>query len=113
MSVLTEEQQASIISEAMESIKTAVIERATNQASYTAKNAIQASVTKIVSEFIQEEIAPDIVAALVASKETIITAAVVSAESMATQLAKAMTDKFAENVASSYNRDKIIAALFK
>ena len=112
MSVLTEDQQASIIEEAMVHIKEAVIDSATRQATYTASDAIQREVNEVVSTFMREHIAPDITAALLGSKETIVKAAVLSAESMAENLAKAMTASLAENLADSYSRNKIIEALF-
>lgn len=66
----------------------------------------------LVKEWVLNELKPELVASLEKKKSFLIDAALISAESMAENLAKAMSEQMAENLASSYNRKKILEALF-
>lgn len=59
------------------------------------------------------EVVPELLVSLTAKKSVIIEAAIMSAEVMAEELARAMTKQFVENVGSSYKRKKIFEAMFE
>lgn len=112
MTALTEQQQQEIIDLAFEQIKTQVIETAGRQASWQIEREIATSISGIVSEFIKAEIAPEIIVSLNENKSVIIQAAITAAEEMARLLAQNMTAQLAENLGSSYKRDKIFKEMF-
>lgn len=112
MNILTEEQTKEIVSGAIEKIKEEVVKNATDHAIYASQSAIESSVSEIITKYIKEEVAPEILVSLSEQKSAIIKAAVVSAENLAVLLADSMTSALAEKLSRSYGRDKIITALF-
>lgn len=112
MSILTEEQTQQIIDGALDQIKQAVIGEATEEASWRVKTAAGNAVTEIVTTFVKEEVAPEILTSLRERKSVLVNAAIASAENMAAQLAEAMSQKLAENLGGSYSRKKILEAMF-
>ncbi len=112
MSILTKEQTQEILNGAMEQIKQAVINNAIKEASWKIQVALNDAVSGVVKTFVQEEVAPELLTSLTENKSALISAAITSAESMAIQLAKAMSAELADNLGSSYGRKKILEAMF-
>ncbi len=112
MSILTEAQIADILDGAMEHIRKAVIDEAIQNAAHTVQVSLSQTVTGVVREFVKEELAPEIVTSLRENRSALIEATIASAESMAVQLATAMSEELAQNLGSSYKRKKVLAALF-
>jgi len=112
MGILTEEQTKAILDGAMKQVRDSVIEEAKSQATWAVKTAVASRVTEIIRQFVEDEIKPEILASLTKNKSILIEAALASAQDMAVEIAKAMTETVAENLGTSYKRKKIMEALF-
>ena len=112
MGILNEEQTQQIVNGALEQIRQAVIDEAASEATWKVKTAVGNAVNELVTNFVKEEIAPEILTSLRENKSLLIQAAITSAEDMAVMLAKALTETLAENLGGSYNRKKILEAMF-
>jgi len=112
MAILSEEQTQEILKGAMDEIRKAVVEEATRNAVWAVERAVSSKVNEIVNDFIQKEVAPEIVTSLQANKSQIIAAAIISADSMAVMLATSFSDTLAKKLGTSYERDKIFKAMF-
>lgn len=112
MTVLTEKQTQQILDGAFEQIKQTVIDEVTQRAAWDVDTAVSSVVKEVVSGFIKEEVAPEILTSLREKKSVLINAAIASAEDMAVQLAKALSATLAENLGKNYQRKKILEAMF-
>jgi hypothetical protein len=110
--ILTDKQTSEIINGALEEIKKAVIHEATNEVSWQAKTTVSTAVHDIVEAFINEEVKPELLVALREKKSALISAGILGAEDIAVMLAKAMSEKMAENLGTSYKRSEILKAMF-
>ncbi len=113
MSILTEEQTKEILNGAIEQIREAVIDEATKGATWRVQESVGSAVNRVVTTFVQEELAPEIITCLREKKSVLIEAAIAGAEGLAVQLAEAMTTQLAENLGTSYKRKKILEAMFE
>ncbi len=110
--MLTDKQKQEILDEAFEQVKAGVVENAIEHVDWNIKHELSTRTNNVVQEWVLNELKPELVASLNENKSFLIDAALVSAESMAKELAKVMSAKMAENLASPYDRRKIIEALF-
>jgi hypothetical protein len=71
------------------------------------------AVKKTVTDFVNDEIIPEIKAELESNKEAFITAATDMARGVAGEIAKAMQEQVAKNLTQSWNVRKLAEALFQ
>lgn len=110
--MLTDEQKQEILNDAFEQVKAGVIENAITHVDWNIKHELSTKTNELVKEWVLNELKPELVASLNEKKSFLIEAALLSAESMAESLANIMAEKMAENLANSYDRKKILEALF-
>ena len=110
--MLSDEQKQEILNEAFEKVKNDVVENAISHVDWNIKNELSTRTNEVVKNWVNEVLAPELLISLNENKGVLIEAALVSAETIATELAKAMTSAVIENMSSSYSRKKIVEALF-
>lgn len=110
---LTQEQVQSILKEATPSIVAGLREEVVRQAKWEMNPIISQMIQKEVSEFMTTEIIPIVRQQLVEGKAGLITIAIDSANAITESLAKAMAATLQKKLESSYDRTKILEALFK
>lgn len=110
---LTKEQIDSVVASAMPDMLTALRNEFKEQALYTARSALNEEVHKAVREWVLAEIIPEIRTALAESKAGIVATVPQLAETLVTVLSGALAEQLKKNLEQSYNRNKIMEALFK
>lgn len=112
MPQMTEDQIQEILDGAIEKIKEGVITDAMRGATWKVQEALNREVDKLVTDFVTKEIAPELIINLSANKSAIIEAGIISADAMAKNLSDCLADTLAKKLSSSYERGKIMKALF-
>lgn len=110
---LTPEQEKEILDAAFEHMKDTVIKTAVSSTSWKIEHELKEAVASIVTKFVADEIAPEILVSLNEQKSAIVQAAIVSADKLAVMLAESLTAKLAENLGRSYRRDEIFKKMFE
>ena len=110
---LTQEQIQSILEEAKPSIIAGLREEVTRQAKWEINPIVSKMIQDEVTSFMTAEIIPVIKQQLVEGKDGLIKTAIEAANSVATGLANAMAATLKEKLEKSYERTKILEALFK
>jgi hypothetical protein len=113
MSILTEEQVKAIIDQSQAELQSAIVEQAKNDIAVSFKWTLTQELQKLVDSYIKEEIAPELSAILVTSKEGILASCTLSMEKIAVQLSETIVAQATENLATSYKRSAILKALFE
>lgn len=103
----------SLLEEARPQVLESLKRELSQQISYDARNALSGEINKLVKQWVEDEIIPEVSKMLIESKDSILSSCVVSAEQIAKLLAESMLVKVKENVESSYKRNNIMEALFK
>ena len=93
----------------VEALKTEV----SNTVSYQVKNEVCNQVTKTVTAWINENLAPEIQAILVQEKEGLLSIVPKISEEITSQLAVAMAKSLSDKLGSSWERKQVLEALFK
>jgi hypothetical protein len=103
------------INELLEQAKPSVIESLKNdlraQISWDTKNTAGELVRKHVTEWVQEQILPEVTKQLIESKESLVSLGVCIAPALMEALTKAFTDAVSESLKSSWQRKKVFDAL--
>ena len=93
--------QASLKKELLQSITWEAKQEATRQ------------IQKCISDFIAEEILPEVKKDLIESKESLVSIGIKAAPMIVDEIAKAMCKSVADKLGQSYSRDSLFASLFK
>lgn len=110
---LTKEQIDSVVTSAMPDVLAALRKEFQEQALYTARSTLNDEVRKAVQDWVVTEIIPEIRTALAESKAGIVATVPQLAETLVTVLGTALGEQLKKNLEQSYNRTKIMEALFK
>ena len=110
--VMTEEQMKAILQESQDEIATALVEEAKLNVARELRYKMDKDIGAIVTEFIRDEIAPEIRTHLVANKSVILDSALESSNEIAARIGKALLETLTENLSSSYKRNNVMKALF-
>ena len=110
--ILTEEQVLEMLKSAEVELRQEVVEHAKRDIASSFSFVLNQEIRKVVEKYVQEEIAPDLAAMLVASKEGILKSATVAAGEIGQKLAQALIEEAAKNLAVSYKRSEMLKALF-
>jgi hypothetical protein len=109
---MTEEDLANFLKDNAEAMKKAAIEACVDKIKRDIEWRMPDVVQKAVNDFMADEIAPAVVAALKSEKDGIIAATTKAASEIGDQLAKQMAKTAVENL-SGYRAKSIIADIFK
>ncbi len=109
---MTEEELAGFLKDNAEAMKKAAIDACIDKVKKDIQWRMPDVVQKAVNEFMADEIAPAVVAALKSEKDGIIAAVTKSSAEIGDQLSKQMAKAAVENL-SGYRAKEIIASLFK
>jgi len=109
---MTEEQMKEILEGAQEEIAAALVEEAKLNVARELRFKLDRELTVIVTEFIKDEIAPEIQAHLLANKSVILDAALGTSNEVAEQIGTAILKSVTENLSSGYKRKRVMEALF-
>lgn len=109
---MTEEELSNFLKDNAETMKRAAIEACIDRVKQDIQWRMPDVVQKAVNDFMADEIAPAVVAALKSEKAGIIAATTKAAAEIGDQLSKQMAKTAIENL-SGYRAKDIIAAIFK
>ncbi|WP_257757864.1 hypothetical protein [Burkholderia glumae] len=109
--MLTQEQINEAVTSAMPDILAGLRREIAENALYQAKQSAQAAVSKAVSDWITENIVPEVLKALAEGKDGLVGMAPMFAQSMVTEMTSAFTDSIKKNLENSWDRKKIFEAL--
>ena len=109
---MTEEELANFLKENAEAMKKAAIDACIDKIKRDIEWRMPDVVQKAVNEFMADEIAPAVVAALKSEKDGIIAATTKAAAAIGDQLSKQMAKTAVENL-TGYRAKTIIADIFK
>ncbi|GAA4321994.1 hypothetical protein GCM10023144_01620 [Pigmentiphaga soli] len=109
--MFTKEQIDRAVQDAMPDVLAGLRKEIAEQAVYQAKVAVHASVQKAVTDWINENLVPDIMATLTESKAGILSAVPSIAQGIAKALGESLVASVTEKMERSYERRKIFDAL--
>jgi hypothetical protein len=109
--MLTQEQINEAVTSAMPDILAGLRKEIAETALYQAKQAAHAAVSKAVSDWITENLVPEILKALVEGKDGLVGMAPMLAQSMTAEMTSAFTDSIKKKLENSWDRKKIFEAL--
>lgn len=111
---MTEDEIRQFLDDNAENIKTAVREKMISGLLAEHRWQIGDQITKVVNEFVAEEIVPEVKKYLADQKGALVEAAIAGAAEMGEALAKAIVERTAKNlVADSYQFGEVMKALFR
>jgi len=110
---LTQDQIQSILEEAKPSIIAGLRKEVTQQAKWEMNPIVAKMIQEEVTTFMNTEILPVVRQQLIEGKEGLISVAIGAANSIAANLAEIMAATLKEKLEKSYERTKILEALFK
>ena len=111
--LLSEEQIQDLIEKSMPDIKKSVVEHVASRMSWTVSDMLATQVREFVTEWVKENILPDLATHLLTKKEMLAGVAKETAPKLAQLFGEAMADSIKKNLESSYNRQKIFEAMLK
>ena len=111
--LLSEEQIQDLIEKSMPDIKKSVVEHVASCMSWTVSDMLATQVSEFVTEWVKENILPDLATHLLTNKEMLAGVAKETAPKIAQLFGEAMADSIKKNLESSYNRQKIFEAMLK
>lgn len=100
-----------LLSEVRHDMATKVFDSVKQSISWQVEQEIRNHVKTIVSQYMQDEINPEIQALLVGSKSEILNAVRVALVPAGEAVAKLITDKLTNNLSQSYKSERILKAL--
>lgn len=109
--MLTQEQIESAVQSALPDVLSGLRKEITESALYQAKQTIYAEVNKAITEWVKENVVPDVLTALAESKQGLAAAAVAMAASLTEALGESMRVTVTKKLESSWERKKIFEAL--
>lgn len=110
---LNEEQVRAILEDTKPDIVGALKKQIADNASYSIDYNAREIISAAVTEWIKENIVPELLEALVLSKASIVSAAISSAGEIAEALAVSMATSLKEKLEKSYQRSQIFKAMFE
>ena len=111
--MLTQEQIEEMLEQAGSEVRASLVEDFKSKIRAAAGMEIDSAVCKIIDQFMRDEIAPELAEALMGNKPAIIKAAIKAADEIAAEITQALVEKAKANMGSSWERKKIIGALFE
>lgn len=110
---LSEEQIQNLIEKSMPDIKKSVVEHVASSMSWTVSDMLATQVREFVTEWVKENILPDLATHLLTNKEMLAGVAKETAPKLAMLFSEAMAENIKKNLESSYNRQQIFEAMLK
>lgn len=110
--ITNEEVQAALDAARPEIIKR-LVKEFSDEVQRTVKWEMDKQVAKFVEDFFKTEIIPDMRVALVEEKPILLAAAIEGANQIGAALTQALVDEFKKKVSQSWERGKILEAMFK
>ena len=110
---LSEEQIQGLIEKSMPDIKKSVVEHVASRMSWTVSDMLATQVREFVTEWVKENILPDLATYLLSNKEMLAGVAKETAPKLAILFSEAMAENIKKNLEISYNRQQIFDAMLK
>lgn len=111
--MLTEQQISEMVKDSIPDIKAAIKIDIAEAIIKESRYAVSSQVSKIVAEWAEKELAPEVTRILIESKDGFIKAIGDFANQLNDELVKTLLGEAKKNLTQSYNRTKIIDALLK
>lgn len=110
---LSQEQIESLIEKSMPDIKKAVVENVASRMTWSISDTLAQQVKEFVTEWVKENVLPDIATHLITNKDMLVGVAVESAPKIAVLISEAMAESIKKTLENSYGRGKLFDALLK
>ena len=110
---MTEDDLKKFMDENREAIQLEIKNKMIARLVETQRWEIQGSMAKVVNEFVEVEILPEVVKHLQAEKGAILSAVITAASGIGDLIAKKLTERAAKVVATEWDFKSVITALFK
>ena len=111
--LLSEDQVQALIEKSMPDIKKSVVEHVASRMSWTINDVMAQQVKEYVTEWVKENVLPDIATHLITNKDMLVGVAVESAPKIAVMISEAMAENIKKTLENSYGRGKLFDALLK
>jgi len=108
----SQEEISEMLQKAKGAVEADIIESVKNDIKWALDQAVNDAVKKTVEAFLKEEITPQIMESLRASKGVIVQEAIAAAHEMASSLAAKMAELLAKNLERDYTAKSIFKAMF-
>lgn len=110
---LSQEQIESLIEKSMPDIKKAVVENVASRMTWSISDTLAQQVKEFVTEWVKENVLPDIATHLITNKDMLVGVAVESAPKIAVLISEAMAESIKKALENRYGREKLFDALLK
>ena len=110
--MFTDEQKQQILDDALQSAKQRIVDEAIGKVSWAIQIAVEQQVKVVVTDWVENELKPEIVTRLSSEKAALIDAAFSAGSEISEALTKTLVAKAIENMSQSYKRKAIIESLF-
>ncbi len=110
--MLTQEQINEAVKDAMPSVLQGLRNEIAEQALREARQVVSTQIQSVVTAWFTSEVVPEVKAALVESKAGLIAVAPQFADQLSASLVKAMTEGLQKRLESTWERKKILEAMF-
>ena len=110
---LSQEQIEALIEKSMPDIKKAVVENVASRMTWSISDILAQQVKDFVTEWVKENVLPDVATQLITNKDMLVGVAVESAPKIAMLVSEAMADSIKKTLEDRFSRGKLFDALLK
>ena len=110
---LSQEQIESLIEKSMPDIKKAVVENVVSRMTWSISDILAQQLKDFVTEWVKENVLPDVATHLVTNKDMLVGVAAESAPKIAILVSEAMADSIKKTLEDRFSRGKLFDALLK